>query len=69
MPYRHTYEPKNGQRGYGKLARIDMNIFGVAGITVVDCTVTSRTQIPSFADLDLRGFSGGFACKYLLVEN
>lgn len=35
------------------------------GIDVLDLTTSVRAQIPSFPDSDLRGFSDGFACKYM----
>ena len=67
MPYRSENTRASGLRGHGKVVRIDMNIFDVAGTSVIDLTTTTRNQIPSFADEDLRGFSGGFASgKYCL---
>lgn len=63
VPWRSTHEAYNGQRGHGLVARIDMNIFDAAGIDVLDMPTYVRSQIPSFPDSDLRGFSGGFACK------
>lgn len=62
-PYRNTHQPQVGQRGFGLFVRIDMNKFNLANIEVIDLTTTLRAQIPSFADIDLRCFSGGFACK------
>jgi hypothetical protein len=35
------------------------------GIETLDLPTSIRAQIPSFPDSDLRGFSDGFACKYL----
>jgi len=61
VPFRNKVELFNGQRGHGNLVRIDMNNFDVGGISVLDLSTTTRSQIPSFADEDLRGFSGGFA--------
>ena len=61
VPFRNKVELFNGQRGHGNLVRIDMNDFDVGGIVPLDLTNTIRSQIPSFADEDLRGFSGGFA--------
>ena len=67
VPYRSENTRASGLRGHGKVVRIDMNIFDVAGTSVIDLTTTTRNQIPSFADEDLRGFSGGFASgKYCL---
>ena len=61
VPYRSKHEPKNGQRGSGKMPRVDLNIFDLPGIDVTDMAKSNRNQIPSFPDEDLRGFSGGFA--------
>ena len=66
VPYRNSYSPENGQRGFGLLPKIDLNIFDIGGVDTVDMASTARPQIPSFADIDLRGFSGGFACKYFV---
>lgn len=63
VPYRNSHQPQIGQRGFGTFLRIDMNKFSVAGIDTLDLTTTLRAQIPSFADIDLRCFSGGFSCK------
>ena len=73
VPYRNVNEISNGQRGHGKTVRVDMNIFDVEGCSVLDLSVTTRNQIPSFADEDLRGFSSGFAsgkyCLYIPFYN
>lgn len=63
VPYRNGYEPRNGQRGHGHAVRLDMNDFSMSGISHFDLTTTTRNQIPSFADTQLRGYSFGFACK------
>ncbi len=63
VPYRNSYEPKNGQRGHGLLVRLNMNDFSLTGVEYIDLSNTTRKQIPSFADTNLRGFSYGFACK------
>jgi hypothetical protein len=60
VPYRNTYEPKNGQRGHGMLTRVNMNSFNLDGISFVDISNVTRAQTPSFNDVDLRGFSSGF---------
>jgi len=60
VPFRNTYEPSNGQRGHGYLVRLNMNDYSTSGVEYVDLTTTTRNQIPSFADSNLRGFSGGF---------
>ena len=68
VPYRNDVELFNGQRGHGNIVRIDMNDFDIGGMLVMDISTVTRSQIPSFADEDLRGFSGGFASgKYGLV--
>lgn len=56
-PYRNSFEPVNGQRGHGYLARVDMNDFDISGITYLDLTVTPRNQIPTMAEIDFRGFA------------
>eukprot|EP01038_Epipyxis_sp_PR26KG_P007496 gene7496-10213_t len=61
VPFRNAYEPTNGQRGHGVLTRLNMNDFSLKGIDYIDLTVTTRNQIPSFPDFELKGFSGGFA--------
>ncbi len=63
VPWRSSNELYNGQRGHGMVPRIDMNIFDVEGNKIMDMPITSRKQIPSFADSDLIGYSYGFACK------
>jgi hypothetical protein len=65
VPYRNTYEPRNGQRGHGLLVRLNMNDYSTSGIEFADLTTTQRSQIPSFADTNLRGFSYGFPCEWL----
>lgn len=60
-PYRNTHQPQIGQRGFGLFVRIDMNKFNLDGITILDLTTRIRAQIPSFADIDLKGYTGGFA--------
>lgn len=66
VPYRNEYEPRNGQRGHGHAVRLDMNDFSMSGISHFDLTTTTRNQIPSFADTQLRGYSFGFACKCIV---
>jgi hypothetical protein len=61
VPYRNAFEPKIGQRGHGFVTRVDMNKFDVSGVNYMQCETQSRFQIPSTADDDLRGFSGGYA--------
>jgi hypothetical protein len=67
VPYRNKHTPQTGQRGFGKLVRINMNNFALSGIEVVNMPTQLRTQIPSFADIDLRCFTGGFASTCIYV--
>jgi hypothetical protein len=62
VPYRNNYEPRNGQRGHGNAVRLNMNDFSPTGVDHFDMTATTRNQIPSFPDTQLRGYSFGFAC-------
>lgn len=62
VPFRNAHVPSNGQRGHGYIVKVDMNNFELSGVTGLDLPVTTRNQIPSFADINLRGFSYGFAC-------
>ena len=66
VPYRNRYLPSNGQRGHGNFVRLNMNQFNIYGVDYLDLSTTKRNQIPSFADVNLRGFSYGFACKLIL---
>jgi len=70
VPYRNAYEPQNGQRGHGNVVRLNMNMFHDLdnGIEYMDVSSVIRAQIPSFSDMNLRGFSGGFASKFLSVD-
>lgn len=61
VPFRNENQLYNGQRGHGNFVKVDMNNFQLSGITGIDLTVTIRNQIPSFAEVNLRGFSYGFA--------
>ena len=67
VPYRNKYEPQNGQRGNGIVVRINLNNFELNGVEYLDFTKTTRTQIPSFNDISLTGFSYGFACKIFIL--
>lgn len=60
-PWRGTHEPRNGQRGHGRIPRIDMNIFDIEGMDVIDLPTALRSQIPSFPDINMRGYSDCFA--------
>ena len=48
-----------------QLTRLDMNQFSLSAVDIADLPVATRQQVPSFQDLNLRGFIAGFACKYL----
>lgn len=63
VPFRNSYLTSNGQRGHGFLARLNMNDFTANGVEYLDMTVTTRNQIPSFGDTNLRGYSYGFPSK------
>lgn len=63
VPYRNSYTPSNGQRGHGYVVRLNMNFYSISGVEYFDTSTTTRNQIPSFYDTNLRGFSYGFACK------
>jgi len=66
VPWRNAHEPTNGMRGYGLVVRIDLNDFNPSGVEFLDMTTAIRNQIPSYPDVDLRGFSAGFPCFLLL---
>lgn len=68
VPFRNSDEPSNGQRGHGNFVVINMNDFSLNGVSYIDLAATTRNQIPSFYDIDLRGFSFGFACKFLFSD-
>ena len=67
VPFRNNYEPQTGQRGHGNVVRLNMNLFDDLenGIEYIDVSAVIRAQIPSFGDTNLRGFAGGFACKFI----
>lgn len=45
-----------------------MNGFSLKDVQYLNLPITERSQIPSFADTDLRGFYGGFPSgKYVLL--
>ena len=46
-----------------QLTRLDMNYFSPANVDLADLTVATRQQVPSFQDLNLRGYISGFACN------
>lgn len=64
VPYRNSFIPSNGQRGHGNAVRLNLNYFDRIGVEYLDVSSTTRNQIPSFFDTNLRGFSYGFACKF-----
>jgi uncharacterized protein with NRDE domain len=45
VPYRNSYEPRNGQRGHGLLVRLNMNDFSLTGVEFIDLANTMRKQI------------------------
>jgi hypothetical protein len=61
VPYRNTYDRRNGQRGFGTITRLDLNDFSLNGISTLDMRTTERNQVPSFADVKLTGFAFGIA--------
>lgn len=61
VPYRNTYDPQNGQRGFGTITRLDLNDFSANGISILDMRQTERNQVPRLADVKLTGFSFGMA--------
>lgn len=70
VPFRNNYEPQTGQRGHGNVVRLNMNLFDdlEKGIEYIDVSAVIRAQIPSFGDTNLRGFAGGFACKFISFD-
>ena len=40
-----------------------MNNYNLDGIEFFDMSSTTRSQVPSFDDFKLRGYSGGFASE------
>jgi hypothetical protein len=44
-----------------------MNIFDIEGIDVIDLPTSIRSQIPSFPDVNMRGYSDCFACRLMLL--
>lgn len=61
VPYRNYNQPSIGNRGHGNVIRVDLNDFTLNGIQVVDTSAVGRAQIPNDTDVDLRGYSYGFA--------
>ncbi|GMF54014.1 unnamed protein product [Phytophthora fragariaefolia] len=61
VPHRTMFYDRNGRTQSGKVARIDTNDFSPTGVSFLDLTTALRSQVPDFADSDLRGFSGGVA--------
>ncbi|GMF09218.1 unnamed protein product [Phytophthora lilii] len=60
VPHRAQYFNSKRPTQSGKVARIDTNNFTPTGVTYLDLTTALRSQVPDFADSDLRGFNGGF---------
>ncbi|KAF4137967.1 PAN domain [Phytophthora infestans] len=59
VPHRWKFFDPKGPTQSGKVARIDTNDFTPSGISFLDLTAALRSQVPDFADSDLRGFHGG----------
>ncbi|KAL4111027.1 hypothetical protein PRIC1_002710 [Phytophthora ramorum] len=59
VPHRALFLDPKGPTQSGKVARIDTNNFTPSGVSYLDLTTALRSQVPNFADSDLRGFSGG----------
>ncbi|OWZ21335.1 hypothetical protein PHMEG_0004142 [Phytophthora megakarya] len=60
VPHRSRFTKPKGSTQSGKVARIDTNNFSPSGVSYLDLTTTLRSQVPDFADVNLRGFHGGF---------
>lgn len=62
VPHRSkSYVPADSSQFSGKVARIDTRDFTASGVAVLDLAAALRSQVPDFADRELRGFHGGFA--------
>ncbi|ETI49544.1 hypothetical protein L914_06462 [Phytophthora nicotianae] len=59
VPHRSKFFDLMGPTQSGKVARIDTNNFTPSGVSFLDLTTALRSQVPDFADSDLRGFNGG----------
>ncbi|RAW39733.1 hypothetical protein PC110_g4049 [Phytophthora cactorum] len=59
VPHRSQFFDPKGPTQSGKVARIDTNNFTPSGVSFLDLTTALRSQVPDFADSDLRGFNGG----------
>ncbi|RLN88768.1 hypothetical protein BBJ28_00022455, partial [Nothophytophthora sp. Chile5] len=59
VPHRSEFYRVNGQSQSGKVVRIDTTGFSASGVSYLDLTAALRSQVPDFADHDLRGFNGG----------
>ena len=57
----HISTRRNSENTY-----VQPSSIGWKGVSYLDLTKILRTQIPNASDIDLRGFSGGFACTYEL---
>jgi hypothetical protein len=61
VPHRaRSYAPADPSQFSGKLVRIDTRNFTAAGVSVLDLSAALRSQVPDYADRELRGFRGGF---------
>ncbi|KAE9030440.1 hypothetical protein PF011_g587 [Phytophthora fragariae] len=59
VPHRSSFYDPMGPAQSGKVARIDTRDFSLNGVSFLDLTAALRSQVPDFADTDLRGFNGG----------
>ena len=53
---------KDSTNAHGKVVRVELNNFELGGVDYTDLSVTMRNQIPSYSDINLKGFSFGFSC-------
>ncbi|KAE9051751.1 hypothetical protein PR001_g1169 [Phytophthora rubi] len=59
VPHRSSFYDPMGPAQSGKVVRIDTRDFSLNGVSFLDLTAALRSQVPDFADTDLRGFNGG----------
>ncbi|KAL3668132.1 hypothetical protein V7S43_006995 [Phytophthora oleae] len=59
VPHRSRFFDRKGSTQSGKVARIDTTNFSPSGVSFLDLATALRSQVPDFADSQLRGFNGG----------
>ncbi|KAG1708361.1 hypothetical protein DVH05_025039 [Phytophthora capsici] len=59
VPHRSRFYNPKGSTQSGTVARIDTTNFTPSGVSFLDLTTALRSQVPDFADSQLRGFNGG----------